>query len=198
MDRVIHNFRQSIAGARPWVVAAVIVAAGLSLYFAAQGVRYWQATGNNSSVQDKIASLERATGPPLEGDAEQAARSAAAKLRLDSVKPKFKDSGTDTLMSIVSEIAADVGLDLVSMTAEEVKVESRGALEYQVRPISVIMDGPTANIQEFLAILYLRVPVVVASTARMLNLDTSPSTQLQLRFYLFPEPFPGEGEDTAG
>ncbi len=198
MERVIHQFRQTIAAARPWVVAAIIMAAGLSLYFAAQGVRYWQASGNNSSVRDQIGRLERATGPQLEGAAEQEARSEATKLRLENLHRLFDYPATDTLMSIVSEIAGDVGLDLVSMTAEEVKVEPRGALQYHVRPIFVIMDGPTARVQEFLAILYDRVPVVMASNAKMVNLDTIPSTQLQLRFYLSPEPIPEEGEDTSG
>ncbi|MCH8296514.1 MAG: hypothetical protein IH873_00470 [Chloroflexi bacterium] len=198
MERVIHQFRLTLGGARPWVVAAVIVAAGLSLYFAAQGVRYFQAAGNNSSVRDQIGRLERATGPQLEGNAEQAARLEATRLRLENLHRLFDYPATDTLMSIVSDIAGDVGLDLVSMTAEEVKVELRGDHQYQVRPISVIVDGPTANVQEFLAVLYDRVPVVVASSARMVNLDTSPSTQLQLRFYLSPEPLPEEGDDTAG
>ncbi|MCH8988343.1 MAG: hypothetical protein IIA92_06000 [Chloroflexi bacterium] len=198
MERVIHQFRLTLAGARPWIVAAIIVAAGLSLYFAAQGVRYWQASGNNSSVRDQIARLERATGPQLEDIEEQEARLEATRLRLENLHRLFVYPATDTLMSIVSDIAGDVGLDLVSMTAEEVKAEPRGDHQYQVRPISVIMDGPTANVQEFLAILYDRVPVVVASRARMVNLDTSPSTQLQLRFYLSPEPLPEEGDDTAG
>lgn len=193
MERVIHQFRLTLVGARPWIVGAVIVAAGLSLYFAAQGVRYWQASGNNSSVRDQIVRLERATGPQLEGIEEQEARLEATRLRLENLHRLFDYPATDTLMSIVSDIAGDVGLDLVSMTAEEVKVEPRGDHQYQVRPISVIMDGPTANVQEFLAVLYDRVPVVVASGARMVNLDTSPSTQLQLRFYLFPEPLPEEG-----
>ena len=198
MERAIHQFRQTLAAARPWVVAAVIVAAGLSLYFAAQGVRYWQAAGNNSSLRDQIGRLERATGPRLEDNAEQEARLGATKLRLENLHRLFDYPATDTLMSIVSDIAGDVGLDLVSMTAEEVTVEPRGALQYHVRPIFVIMDGPTASVQEFLAILYDRVPVVVASSAKMVNLDTIPSTQLQLRFYLSPEPIPEEGEDTAG
>ena len=198
MERVIHRFRQAIAITRPWIVAAVIVAAGLSFYFAAQGVRYWQAAGNNSSVRDQIGRLERAIGPQIDSDTEQKAQLAAANLELANLHLLFDYPATDTLMSIVSDIAGDVGLDLVSMTAEKVVAQPRGTLQYQVQPISVIIDGPTASVQMFLAILYDRVPVVVASNAKMVNLDTTPSTQLQLQFYLSPEPLPEEGEDTAG
>ena len=198
MEKGIHRIRQIIAGARPWVVASVIVAAGLSLYIAGQGIMYWEAAGSNSSVRDQIDRQERATGPKLEGNAEQEGRLGAAEVRLESIKQLFEYPATDTLMAIVSDIAEDAGLDLVSMTAEDVKVVPRGTLNYHVRPISVIIDGPTASVQEFLARLFDRVPVVVASNARMVNLDTTPSTQLQLRFYLSPEPIPEESEDTAG
>jgi hypothetical protein len=60
------------------------------------------------------------------------------------------------------------------------------------------MKGSTANVQEFLAALYDRVPVVVASSAKIVNLTKDPSTQLELKFYLSPEPIPEVSEETAG
>ncbi len=198
MERVILKLRQSWADTRPWVAIAVILAAGLSLFFATQGVRYLQAVGNNSSVRDEIGRLERATGPQFDGNAVREARLGATNLRLENLHRLFDYPSADTLMSIVSEVAVYVGLDLISMTADDVKVESRGALQYRVRPISVIIDGPTVSIQAFLAVLYNRVPVVVASNARMVNLDTAPSTQIQLRFFVSPEPLPQEEEENAG
>ena len=101
-------------------------------------------------------------------------------------------------MSIVSETAGNSGLDLVSMTAEDVVIVPRGEFQYRVRPISVVLDGSTADVRKFLAVLYNRVPVVVASNARMVNLDSTPSTQIQLRFYLSPEPVPDDDEQTPG
>ena len=61
-----------------------------------------------------------------------------------------------------------------------------------------MVDGTTGNVREFLSALYELVPVLVASNARMVNLDTSPSTQIQLRFYLSPERVPEEIEETSG
>lgn len=198
MERVIQQFRRKIAAAQPWAVAAVIVAAGLSLYLAAQGVRYLQVAGNNSSVRENIGRLERATAPPPDHATQQEARLEINDFRLENLRRLFDYPATDTLMSIVSDTAGTTGLDLVSMTAEEVTIEPRGSLQYHVRPISVILDGPTDNIQEFLALLYDRVPVVAASGARIVNLDSTPSTQLRLRFYLSPEPISEEGDETAG
>ena len=187
-----------MATTRPWIIVAVVVAAGLVLYFAGQGVRYWQLTGDNSAVRDDIARLERATGPLPEGASDQETKLDAKISQLESLHQLFEYPATDTLMSIVSETAGNSGLDLVSMTAEDVVIEPRGALQYRVRPISVVVDGPTGNVREFLSALYELVPVLVASNARMVNLDTSPSTQIQLRFYLSPERVPDEIEETSG
>ena len=192
MEKAIQNLRQTITAARPWVVVSTILAAGLFLYFAAQGVRYWKAAGENSAARDEIARLERDTGSQPAATTGQDTRLSAKQLRLENLHRLYDYPATDTLMSIVSDTAGEAGLALVSMTAEEVTIEPRGTLQYHVRPISVIIDGSPTNIQEFLDTLYDRVPVVVASSAKMVNLDTDPSTQLRLRFYLSPEPVPEE------
>ncbi|MCH7738411.1 MAG: hypothetical protein IH872_13550 [Chloroflexi bacterium] len=198
MERATQQFRHLLATSRPWIIVAVLVALGLFLYFAGQGVRYWQLTGNNSTVRDDIVRLERATGPLPASAKEQEAKLEAKTLQIEALRQLFDYPSTDTLMTIVSDTAGITGLDLVSMTAEDVVIEPRGKLQYRVRPISVIVNGPTAKVREFLSVLYDRVPVVVASNARMVNLDNSPSTQIQLRFYLSPEPIPEEIEETSG
>ncbi len=198
MERVIENLRLRLTSSRPWVTVAIILAAGLFLYFAGQGVRWWQANGDNATLRDEIGRLERSTGQLPASANEQEAKLETKTAQLESLLQLFEYPATDTLMAIVSATAANVGLDLVSMTAENVVTEPRGDIRYRVRPISVVMDGPTANVRDFLSVLYERVPVVVASNARMVNLDSVPSTQIQLRFYLSPEPIPEEDEDTSG
>ena len=198
MERAIEQFRLRLAMSRPWVVIAVIMAAGLFLFFVGQGVRYWQATGDNATLQEDIRRLERATGVlPSSADAQEA-KLAAKTLQFDALLQLFEYPAADTLMSIVSDTAGVAGLDLVSMTAEDVVIVPRGEFQYHVRPISVVLDGSTADVRKFLAMLYNRVPVVVASNARMVNWDSTPSTQIQLRFYLSPEPVPDDDEQTPG
>ena len=99
---------------------------------------------------------------------------------------------TDKLMSIVSETAREANLDLASMTVGAIKIEPQVTLQFQVQPISIRLDGTPENVQEFLAALYDRVPVVVAKNASMVNLSENPSTQLELRFFLSPEQIPEE------
>lgn len=198
MERAIQQIRLILASTRPWVTVAVIIAAGFFLHFAAQGALWWQATGDNASLRDEISRLERSTGQLPDGANQQEAILETKTAQLDSLLQLFEYPATDTLMAIVSATAANAGLDLASMTAEDVVYEPVGNLRYRVRPISVVMDGPTANVRNFLSILYDLVPVVVASNARIVNLDSTPSTQIQLRFYLSPESIPENDEDSPG
>ena len=198
MERAIEQFRLRLASSRPWIIIAVMMAAGLFLFFVGQGVRYWQVTGDNATLQEDIRRLERATGVLPSSADEQEAKLEAKTLQFDALLQLFEYPATDTLMSIVSDTAGVAGLDLVSMTAEDVVIVPRGEFQYHVRPISVVLDGSTADVRKFLAVLYNRVPVVVASNARMVNLDSTPSTQIQLRFYLSPEPVPDDDEQNPG
>ena len=123
---------------------------------------------------------------------------AAKRIRLENLLRLFDYPTTDALIAIVSETASENNLKLASMTVERPKIEPIESLQYYVQPITVSIDGPTANVREFLAALYARAPVVVATDARMTNLNTKPTTQLQLKFYLSPEPIPVKDEETSG
>ena len=198
MERTIQQFRQTMAAARPWVIVAIILAAGLTMYFATQGVRYSQAAWNNSAAQAEIDRLEGVEGPLMESAREQEARSTAKQLRLVNLYGLFDYPTTDALIAVVSSTAGEAGLELTALTVENVAIEPLGTLQYHVRPMLLTMKGSTANVQEFLAALYDRVPVVVASSAKIVNLTKDPSTQLELKFYLSPEPIPEVSEETAG
>ena len=183
---------------RPWVVVAIALAAGLSIYFAAQGARYWQATGNISSVREDIGRLERVAGRQKAVTTDREARLTSKQIRLANLHRLFDYPTTDTLMSIVSETAGKTGLYLGSMTVDKVQIQPFETLQYHVQPIAVTINGPTANVREFLAALYDRTAIVVASDAKMSNLNDEPTTKLQLRFYLSPEPIPVEDKETSG
>ena len=168
------------------------------VFFVAQGAVYWQASGSNSSLRSEIDILEKSIDQFPSGLEEQEARLEVDNFRLETLRSLFDYPATDTLMSIVSDTADAAGLDLISMTADESGIEQRGSLLYRVRPISVVMDGPTASVQLFLSLIYDRVPVVAVSGFRIIDLNVDPSVQLQLRFFLSPELVPEEEEETAG
>ena len=186
---------RKITGTTPWVFAAVVLALALILYFAAQGTRYWQADRDNSSARDEIRLLERDTRNTPGGTTDQQVQLVTNLLRLEDLHLLFDYPATDTLLEIMSETARDTGIDLRSMNVGKATIEPVGTLQYRVQPVSISINGPTGNVQDFLAMLHDRVPVMAASNPSMSNLGTSesgPVTQLELRFYLSPEPIPEE------
>ena len=168
------------------VVALVLVA-----YFAAQGYRYLDANRDTSAAEREISRLERAARSQTSGTTVQEAKLVENLVRLEDLRTLFDYPETDTLLAIMSETARQTGIDLRSMSVAEARVEPLGALQYQVQPISVSILGPTANVQDFLAALHDRVPVVAAAPPSMANLDSDDAvTQIQLKFFLSPEPLP--------
>ena len=117
----------------------------------------------------------------------------AKLIRLENLHQLFDYPDTDSLLAIVSETARNAGLDLRSMSVSDGKIEPLGTLQFYVQPVTISVNGPSENVQEFLATLHDRVPVVAASNASMANLESEPVTQFQLRFFLSPEPIPEEG-----
>ena len=71
--------------ARPWVVIAVALTVVLFLYFAAQGVRYWQANGDVASARDEIERLEQIAGRGTASTTEQEAQLTAKRVRLENL-----------------------------------------------------------------------------------------------------------------
>ena len=191
MTQALQNYWQKIAGSRPWVVVAVVVALVLVAYFAAQGYRYLDANRDTSAAEREISRLERAARSQTSGTTVQEAKLVENLVRLEDLRTLFDYPETDTLLAILSETARQTGIDLRSMSVADARVEPLGALQYQVQPISVSILGPTANVQDFLAALHDRVPVVAAAAPSMANLDSDDAvTQIQLKFFLSPEPLP--------
>ena len=170
------------------VVALVLVA-----YFAAQGYRYLDANRDTTAAEREISRLERAARSQPGGTTVQEAKLVKNLVRLEDLRRLFDYPDTDTLLAIMSETAGQTGIELRSMSVSDARVEPLGTLQYQVQPISVSILGPTANVRRFLAMLHDRVPVVSAVDPSMANLDSDDAvTQIQLKFFLSPEPLPEE------
>jgi len=145
----------------------------------------------------KIQRLEAGTGPELPVVVESTVL-ATETSRLQGLRSWFEHPETDGLLAIISDTAAEAGLQMVSMKAEDTAIDDRGSLRYQVRSISLIVDGPPPAVRSFLSLVHQQVPVTAASEIRIVNIDTGPSTQLQLLFYLSPTPKPEDGEEGSG
>ncbi len=72
------------------------------------------------------------------------------------------------------------------------KGETADVLAYHVRPVTIAMEGPSANLAQFLISLQQRVPVVSAPSIRISELDQVPTSKIQLLFYLSTHEIPEE------
>ena len=143
---------------------------------------------------------------------------------LEALERLFHYPGTDELLAMVSSTAADVGLELLSMRAEAPREETLNVLAhqvelvaisaepasnfgpeadpaetpdvlvFQVQPITISLEGPPANLTQFLTSLQQRVPVVSAPNIRIAGMDGVTTSKIQLLFYLSPHESP-EGEN---
>ena len=192
MRQSIQQKWQNMTSVRPWVAVAILIAAPLLIYFAYQGALWYQATEDRTTAREDIERLDLVTRNSPGDTKEQEAQLVATTIQLDNLRRMYEYPFTDKLMSIVSETAREANLDLASMTVDRIKIEPQVTLQYLVQPMSIRLNGTPANVQEFLAALYERVPVVVATNASMVNLSQSPSAQIQLLFFLSPEQIPDE------
>ena len=193
MNQDNQSILQKMAAARIWVIVAVILGVALVAYFAAQGGRYYQASEDKTSAKDEIRRLERLTRTQPGDTAQQEAQLVEDLIRLEDLHGLFTYPDTDTLLALMSIAGRDTGVTLRSISVSGAKSEPVGTLQYVVQPVSVSITGSSDNIQDFLATLQERVPVMAASSPSMSNLDSDPVSQLQLRFFLSPEAIPEEG-----
>ena len=61
MPQNLVELHQLLSRVKPWVGVTVILAVALMGYFLVQGWRYWQASGDVSSLDREILNLENGT-----------------------------------------------------------------------------------------------------------------------------------------
>jgi hypothetical protein len=188
MPQSLTELRQLLSRVKPWVAVTVVLAVALVGYYAIQGARYWRASQDTDSLNSKIRQLSRAlrSGPAA---GETVARQLETQqLRLAELRSSFNYPSTDELVAIVFDTARATSVELASMSVGDQQPRTLGETKFQVQPVALTVQGNMPDIYRFLAMLQERVPVVALSSINLASLDLEPSAQLQLLFYLLPEP----------
>lgn len=183
--------RQRIAAVKPWIVVAAVMGLALLGFYSFQGVRYWQAWDQSSNLRDELTKLQsslnstgNSTGP---SDSALPEDLAAQQRRLGELRDLFTYVATDDLMGIVSETARASSVQLLSLAVGDEDEQVVGDLTYQVLPMTLNIRGATGNFNLFLSQLHQQVPVIVASSIRLSNLESEPAASVQLLFHLSPQ-----------
>ncbi len=134
-----------LSGVKAWVALAVIFSIALFGYYLAQGVRYWQASGDASDNRQEIRRLERKINslPQISESKPQSSSELERQLSdLEGLERLFNFPGTDELLAIVSSTAVDAGLELLSMRADAPREETLDLLARNVQPAKISAEAP--------------------------------------------------------
>ena len=187
---------QRFAGVKPWMALAAAISLALLAYYTVQGVWYWQALGDTSSINRELRTLDRKinslsqTPPGASVDLE------VQQAKVQALEDLFDYSTTDDLLAVVSATARDSGLELRSIRSDVPRKEVLDDLEYEVRPVAIVTEGTIANLSQFLSMLQQKIPVATAPKVRIAGLDNLPIAQVQLDFYLSPTAVPEKETDS--
>ena len=152
MPQNLAELREMLNRVRPWVGAAVILAVLLLGYYLVQGWRYWQATGDSSSLEkgveklDKNIALIANRGESIWADLE---RQPLQKPPVAELRDRFSEQPVLDLMAVVANTADRAAVSLTSLNPQPQETRVIGRLQYQVQTLSISVEGSTTAIYDF-------------------------------------------------
>ena len=200
MPQNLSELGQMLSRIKPWVKVAVVLAVVLLAYYVFQGWRYWQAAGDISSLNQAIQKSDRNIvrwDKIIKSGAEELESGEAKRQRpVEELRSLFSPKPVENLMAVVAASASKASVDVTTMNPGSPRSEVLGEWEYQVQTLSITARGATVDLYRFLSLLQSDVPVVSASEVRISGDRGDRVAQMELLFYLGPEPAP-EGEATG-
>ena len=200
MTQNIAGLRQVLSRVKPWAGVAVVLAMVLLVFYLVQGWRYWQASADSYSLNQEIQKSEEKIALMSQGSesatAELEGQQADRQRSPQELRDSFSYRTTGSLMATIASVASAASVELTSMNPDFPRTEVLGELQYQVQILAISVRGETADLYSFLASLHQQLPVVIASDISIGGFDGRPQAQLQLLFYLSPEPIQ-EPEETG-
>ena len=200
MPQNLSELGQMLSRVKPWVKVAVVLAVVLLAYYVFQGWRYWQAAGDISSLNQAIQKSDRniARWDKIIKSAAEELESGEAKMQrpVEELRSLFSPKPVENLMAVVAASASKASVDVTTMNPGSPRSEVLGEWQYQVQTLSITARGATVDLYRFLSLLQSDVPVVSASEVRISGDRSDRVAQMDLLFYLGPEPAP-KGEATG-
>lgn len=175
---------------KPWVLVATVLAVFLAAYYGFLGVRFWSASREAAASASEIARISNAARRGSTREGAEFVEPRTVEQRLEELQRLYQHPVTDDLLTTIATVAGERSVAVTSMAVGEARTVTEVGIQYQVQPMTLTVLGRTADIQGFLTGLHSRAPVTTVVGARLTGLDSSPSAQLNLLFYLDPRPAP--------
>ena len=189
MTKLEAAWMQRFPGIKPWAAVATLLALILFGYYTVLGVRYWTTSGQASSLTDQVSRLSATSQAQSPYDEETSkAELKSQEMRLEETSDVFSYLVVAELVALFDSTAKDTGVDLVSVVEGDPSLAIHQGIQYQTQPATVTLRGQTSRIYGFLSLLRLRVAPVTIAGIRFAGLEGSPLAEIQLQFYLSPQP----------
>ena len=196
MPQNLAELREQLAQVKPWIYVAVALGLVLFGYYAIQGTRFYNAygipyvgpDGKTKTLRAEILDIRTELGAKKPKAAEAQKKLGTQEAQLAELRLLFDYPINDDLVAIVSATAQESNLELLSVTTGDPQVKTLGETVYAIRPMSVTLQGDTSNFSVFLSLMHDQVPVTQAMELRIAGLARSPTTRIELAFYLLPQP----------
>lgn len=173
---------------KPWTLAVTLLAVGLLGYYALLGLRYWNGSQQAASLTQQTRQLSGAGNLPSEES--QARELQAQEQRLARVLSFFAYPGKMEPAAVVAETAQETPVTLISVVLGDPQPKVKEGIVYQAQPMTIGLQGADSDILRFLDLLSQKMPATSVTNIRITVLETAPSAQVQLIFYMSPAPAP--------
>ena len=175
---------------KPWMLIAALLAIVVIGYSFFLATRYWDASGDVTSLNNRLLAAPRVPTGGLEVEKTLKDDLESQQQRLVDVRSLFTNLQADELMAIAAATGQQAQVVVESMTVSPLKIETVDEIRYQSYPMTITLVGQPTNIFEFLSFMNSQVPMEVKDI-RIGGLDRdnfSAATQLLLRLYVSAEP----------
>ena len=166
----------------------LVAGAGMFVYDASLGLRYWDGLSRGTAAKTEARSLLASARPPSGVTAELEAQLAPNEALLESRSAGFSYEHTDELIELVAATARTSGVALASINIAEAGRRADGPLSYRMLSLTIRVTGGTEAIYGFLDALSEAAPGMTVRSARLGNLSGAPWASLDIDVELDPEP----------
>ena len=168
------------------MVALVLVGLGLLAYFAFLGFHYLDVSMQSSASKEKIGELQDAfleALPDIDGMRSQQESRARA---VEDLRATFDHGDVSELMAIVSNMAREASVGLVSMVVGGSQAETVGGIEYRLQPMTITLVGSSEEMTGFFSALHRELPIFSVADLSISSPGRGSTGQARLLLYTLP------------
>jgi len=184
----LADLKKYLTRVKLWAAAAAALTVALLAYYGVEGLQYWQATHQTQALNTQKVVLSRTLREGLRGQEVLAVELDEERDGMERLEKVFHHPQTDELIGIVTQTARENQVTLSSVGAGKRDPVTRGEVQYQNQPMTIILEGESQDVYRFFSALHQSLPMVNLASVRMSGGGEAPTqAHVQLGFLLSPQ-----------